>query len=204
MKIICVGRNYASHAKELNNPVPQHPLIFLKPETALLPKKHPFFIPEFSNDIHYEVEIVVRISRLGKHIDVKHAHKYYQEIGIGIDFTARDIQERCKEKGQPWERAKAFDHSAPLCRKFLPVSRFESVQNIHFRLEKNGHTVQEGNSGDMIFSIDYLIADISKFMTLKIGDLIFTGTPSGVGPVAIGDHLEAFIENESLLKLDIR
>jgi 2-keto-4-pentenoate hydratase/2-oxohepta-3-ene-1,7-dioic acid hydratase in catechol pathway len=204
VKIICVGRNYASHAKELNNPIPEHPLIFLKPETALLPKSHPFFIPEFSNDIHFEVELVVRISRLGKHISVKHAHKYYQEIGIGIDFTARDIQERCKAKGQPWERAKAFDHSAPLSRNFLPVNRFESVQNIGFRLEKNGKMVQEGNSRDMIFPIDHLIADISQFMTLKIGDLIFTGTPSGVGPIAIGDHLEAFIENESLLKLDIR
>ncbi len=204
MKIICVGRNYAKHARELNNPVPEQPIIFLKPETALIPKGHPFFYPNFTKDLHHEVELVVRINRVGKHIAAEHAHKYYDEIGIGVDFTARDVQQQCKEKGHPWERAKAFDHSAPVSRKFAKVSQLPNPGAIQFRLEKNGQTVQEGNSADMIFSIPQLIEDVSKFMTLKIGDLIFTGTPEGVGPVQVGDKLEAFLENQSLLKFDIR
>lgn len=204
MKIICVGRNYAKHARELNNPVPEQPIIFLKPETALIPKGHPFFYPNFTKDLHHEVELVVRINRVGKHIAAEHVHKYYDEIGIGVDFTARDVQQQCKEKGHPWERAKAFDHSAPVSRKYVKVSQLPNPEAIQFRLEKNGQTVQEGNSADMIFSIPQLIEDVSKFMTLKIGDLIFTGTPEGVGPVQVGDKLEAFLENQSLLKFDIR
>ncbi|TVR41140.1 MAG: FAA hydrolase family protein [Cryomorphaceae bacterium] len=204
MKIICVGRNYAKHARELNNPVPSQPIIFLKPETALIPKGHPFFYPNFTKDLHHEVELVVRINRVGKHIAAEYAHKYYDEIGIGVDFTARDVQQECKEKGHPWERAKAFDHSAPVGKKFVAVSQLPNPEAIRFRLEKNGQTVQEGNSADMIFSIPQLIEDVSKFMTLKIGDLIFTGTPEGVGPVQVGDKLEAFLEDQSLLKFDIR
>jgi len=204
MKIICVGRNYAAHAKELNNAVPETPLIFLKPETALLPRNHPFFYPEFSNDIHFETELVVRINRLGKHISVNHAHKYYNEIGIGIDFTARDIQKECKQKGLPWERAKSFDHSAPVGTKFMLLKDLPNPQKISFHLEKNGEIVQNGNSSDMIFSIDTIIAYVSTFLTLKIGDLIFTGTPEGVGPVQIGDRLEAFVENQRLLRVNVR
>lgn len=204
MKIICVGRNYAEHARELNNDVPDSPIIFLKPETALIPRNHPFFYPEFSKDIHFETELVVRINRLGKHIGEKHAHKYYNEIGIGIDFTARDIQQQCKEKGHPWEVAKAFDHSAPVGERFVPIKELTNSNNIRFHLLKNGALVQQGSSADMIFSIDKIIAYVSSFMTLKMGDLIFTGTPKGVGPVAIGDELEAFLEDQSLLKLKIR
>jgi acylpyruvate hydrolase len=204
MKIICVGRNYAQHARELNNPVPDEPVIFLKPETALIPKGHPFFYPEFTKDLHYEVELVVRISRLGKHIAVNHAHKYYSEIGIGIDFTARDIQQECKAKGLPWEKAKGFDHSAPVSRKFLSLADLPNPQNISFHLNKNGETVQKGQSEDMLFSIEQIISYVSTFMTLKMGDLIFTGTPAGVGPVAIGDELEAFVENQSLLRVKVR
>lgn len=204
MKIICVGRNYVKHAKELNNAVPDAPIIFLKPETALIPRNHPFFYPEFSNEIHFETELVVRINRLGKHIAEQHAHKYYNEIGVGIDFTARDIQQQCKEKGHPWEKAKAFDHSAPVGNRFVPLEALNDRNNIRFHLLKNGEMVQQGSSSDMIFSIDRIIAYVSTFMTLKIGDLIFTGTPEGVGPVAIGDELEAFLEGESLLRLKIR
>lgn len=204
MKIICVGRNYAQHALELNNPVPQEPVIFLKPETALIPKGHPFFYPEFTKDLHYEVELVVRINRLGKHISEKHAHKYYNEIGIGIDFTARDIQQQCKEKGLPWEKAKGFDHSAPVSRKLLDINTFTNPKNIKFHLNVNGETKQEGQSADMLFSIEQIIAYVSTFMTLKMGDLIFTGTPAGVGPVQIGDELEAFVENQSMLRIKVR
>lgn len=204
MKIICVGRNYAAHAAELKNAVPKAPLVFLKPETALLPRNHPFIYPEFSSDVHYEVELVVRINRLGKHIAERHAHKYYDAIGIGIDFTARDVQQACKEKGHPWEKAKAFDHSAPVGRTFVPLNKLPDSKNIHFHLLKNGAIVQQGQSADMLFSIDALIAYVSTFFTLKIGDLIFTGTPEGVGPVAIGDDLEAFVENQSLLRVKVR
>ncbi len=204
MKIICIGRNYASHARELNNEVPASPVVFLKPETALLPKNHPFFYPEFSHEIHYEAELVVRINRLGKHISEKHAHKYYNEIGIGVDFTARDLQQECKEKGLPWDRAKSFDHSAPVGRQFLNINDLPNPKHIAFNLLKNGQMVQRGHSSDMIFSIDQIIAEVSTFMTLKMGDLIFTGTPAGVGAVQIGDCLEGFVENQHLLTVNIR
>jgi 2-keto-4-pentenoate hydratase/2-oxohepta-3-ene-1,7-dioic acid hydratase in catechol pathway len=203
MKIICIGRNYAEHAKELNNPLPKVPVFFLKPDTCLIQKNQPFFYPDFSDDIHYETEIVVRINKLGKHIQKKFAHTYYSEIGIGIDFTARDLQQKCKENGLPWEISKAFDNAAPIS-KFLNIENFKDVQNINFHLDINGKTVQNGNIKDMIFSIDDIIEYVSQFITLRIGDLIFTGTPSGVGAVKIGDQLHAFIENESMLKVDIK
>jgi acylpyruvate hydrolase len=204
MKIICIGRNYADHAKELNNPLPSKPVFFLKPETALIPKNMPFFIPDFTNDLHHEVELVVKINRLGKNIEERFAHKYYNEIGIGIDFTARDLQSECKAKGLPWEIAKAFDHSAPVSQKFIAVGALKDVNNIPFRLEKNGAIVQQGNSKDMIFNIDKIIAYVSKFFTLKIGDLIFTGTPAGVSQVAINDQLTAYIGDQELLQLKIK
>jgi 2-keto-4-pentenoate hydratase/2-oxohepta-3-ene-1,7-dioic acid hydratase in catechol pathway len=203
MKIICIGRNYAEHAKELNNPLPKVPVFFLKPDTCLIQKNQPFFYPDFSDDIHYETEIVVRINKLGKHIQKKFAHTYYSEIGVGIDFTARDLQQKCKENGLPWEISKAFDNAAPIS-KFLNIENFKDVQNINFHLDINGKTVQNGNIKDMIFSIDDIIEYVSQFITLRIGDLIFTGTPSGVGAVKIGDQLHAFIENESMLKVDIK
>ncbi|NNC82421.1 MAG: fumarylacetoacetate hydrolase family protein [Flavobacteriales bacterium] len=204
MKIICIGRNYAAHAKELGNKVPTEPVVFLKPETALIPKGQPFFYPEHSNDVHYEVELVVRIDRVGRHIEERFAHRYYSEIGLGIDFTCRDTQQRLKEAGQPWEKAKAFDHSAPVSQRFLPVSSFSDVQSIPFRLLKNEELVQEGNSSDMIFPIDRLIAEVSKYFTLKIGDLIFTGTPQGVGPVQVGDTLSGFIGEQKMFSLRIK
>lgn len=203
MKIICIGRNYASHAKELNNPVPKEPVIFMKPDSAIIQKNQPFFIPDFSNDVHHEVELVVKINKLGKHIAKKFAHKYYDEIGIGIDFTARDLQSKLKEKGLPWEKAKGFDGSAPLG-KFINKKTLKSVEDINFHLEVNGNKVQIGNSSDMIFSIDAIIEHVSQYFTLKIGDLIFTGTPEGVGAVHAGDRLECFIEDEKLLGFNIR
>ncbi len=204
MKIICIGRNYADHAKEMNSPTPTEPVFFMKPDTALLPKRNPVYIPEFTNDLHHECEVVVRINRLGKNISEKFAHRYYSEIGIGIDFTARDVQSKCKEKGLPWEKAKAFDHSAPVGEKFIATKEIEDLNNLDFHLEVNGETVQQGNTKDMIFTIDQLIAYVSKYVTLKIGDLIFTGTPAGVGPVKIGDQLTAYINNQQLLKIDIK
>ncbi len=204
MKIICVARNYADHAKEMNAERPEEPVFFLKPETALLRNNEPFYYPEFSNEIHYEVEIVVRISKMGKHIDRRFAHRYYEELGIGIDFTARDVQRELKAKGLPWTKAKAFDFSAPVGNRFLPKSKFANVQDINFRLEKNGEIVQQGNTRDMLFTIDELISYISQFITLKMGDLIFTGTPVGVGPVRIGDKLQAYIEDELLLDFEIK
>ena len=203
MKIICIGRNYINHAKELNNPVPEKPVFFMKPDTALLLKHNPFFYPDFSNEIHYETELVVKIHRNGKHIDEKFAHKYYNEIGIGIDFTARDLQAEAKKKGLPWEIAKAFDQSAPVGR-FLPKEKFEDVGNINFSLKINGELRQKGNSKNMIFSIDKIIAYVSQFITLRTGDLIFTGTPEGVGPTKINDNFEAFIENEKLLEFNVK
>lgn len=203
MKIICVGRNYADHAKELKNDVPTEPVLFLKPDTALLQRKAPFFIPEFSQEIHHELELVIRINKIGKHIAPQFAHKYYEEIGVGIDFTARDLQQKLKSAGLPWEKAKAFDGSAPLG-DFVPKSTFSDLNNINFHLLKNGQQVQVGNTKDMLFQFDQLIAYISSYFTLKIGDLIFTGTPAGVGPVAINDHLEAFVENQKLLDLKIK
>jgi 2-keto-4-pentenoate hydratase/2-oxohepta-3-ene-1,7-dioic acid hydratase in catechol pathway len=203
MKFICIGRNYAEHAKELNNAVPSEPVIFFKPETALLINKQPFFYPEFSKDIHYECEIVVKINRLGKNIQKQFAHRYYEEIGLGIDFTARDLQNHLKEKGLPWEKAKGFDGSAVLG-KFVPVNSLKNRENIEFQLLKNGAIVQTGFSKDMIFDIDAIIEHVSQFVTLKIGDIIFTGTPAGVGPVAVGDKLEGLLEGTSNFTLSIR
>lgn len=203
MKIICVGRNYANHAKELNNPIPSQPLLFSKPQTALHNLSQPLYIPEFTNDLHYEVELVVKISKVGKGIEPQFAHKYYTEIGLGIDFTARDIQAKCKEKGWPWERAKAFDSSAILSKEFINTKDLD-LNNISFRLEKNGETVQEGNSKDMLFSIDNLVSDISKIFTLKMGDLIYTGTPEGVGKVEPNDELIGYIGTQKMFELKIK
>ena len=201
MKIICIGRNYKDHAKEMGQSVPEVPMFFLKPDSSLIAKRNPFFIPNFSNDIHYEVELIYKIKKVGKSINSKFSHKYYNEVGLGIDFTARDLQQKCKEKGHPWEIAKAFDQSALIGEEFLKVNHQD---NINFSLEKNGQLVQKSNSNNMIFSIDEIISYISKFMTLKIGDLIFTGTPSGVGPVTIGDTLEGFINEERIFRLNIK
>jgi 2-keto-4-pentenoate hydratase/2-oxohepta-3-ene-1,7-dioic acid hydratase in catechol pathway len=203
MKIICIGRNYVDHAKELNNPVPSKPVFFMKPDTALIQKHNPFFYPEFSKDIHYEAELVFKISKNGRHIQEEFAHKYYDQIGIGIDLTARDLQSECKKKGLPWEIAKAFDNSAPLG-EFLPVSNFKSISDIDFSLKVNNEIRQQGNSSDMIFSIDKIIEYVSQFVTLKLGDLIFTGTPVGVGPIKIDDHFEAFIEDQKLLDFKVK
>lgn len=203
MKIICIGRNYVNHAKELGNAVPKEPVFFCKPDTAILPKKNPFVYPSFSNDVHYEVEIVVRINRLGKHIEEKFAPKYYNEIGIGVDFTARDIQQQQKEKGLPWEKAKAFDGSAPISR-FYSIDKFKDINNLNFSLQVNGESKQVGNTKDMLFNIDKLIAYVSQYFTLKIGDLIFTGTPEGVGPIHINDKVDCFIENEKLLSFNVK
>ena len=204
MKIICIGRNYSDHAKELGNAVPKKPLFFLKPDSAILPKKQAFFYPEFTKDIHYELELVIKINRLGKHIEERFAKDYYKEISIGLDLTARDLQQECKEKGLPWEIAKGFDGSAIIGTKFIPKSNFENQNDITFHLLKNGEKVQIGNSKDMIFSVDKIIAYVSQFMTLKIGDLIYTGTPVGVGPIQIGDKLEGFLEDEKLLELRVK
>jgi acylpyruvate hydrolase len=202
MKIICIGRNYANHAKEMGSAIPTEPVFFMKPDTALL-KEGDFYIPDFSNDVHHEIEVVVRINKVGKNIDEKFVHKYYDEISLGIDFTARDIQEKCKEKGLPWEKAKAFDNSAPIANTWLNVNDIK-LDTLNFKLLKNGKEVQVGNTKDMIFSIDKLIAYVSKFVTLKVGDLIFTGTPEGVGKVNVGDHLEGFIEAEKILDLKVK
>jgi 2-keto-4-pentenoate hydratase/2-oxohepta-3-ene-1,7-dioic acid hydratase in catechol pathway len=196
MKIICVGRNYVAHAHELNNEVPTEPVLFMKPDSALLRNNDPFYIPDWSNDVHHEIELIVRINRLGKNIEKRFAHRYYDEIGLGIDFTARDVQNALKDKGLPWEKAKAFDHSAVICSEFIPVNELPNLNSIHFRLDKNGSPVQEGDSALMIFSIDDIIVHISKYFTLKIGDLIYTGTPAGVGPVKIGDRLEGYLEGQ--------
>ena len=203
MKIICVGRNYAAHAEELQNEVPKDPVLFIKPETAIVPRRNPFFLPDFSNDVHYEAELVVRINKIGKHIQEKFARKYYDEITVGIDFTARDLQSDLKAKGLPWEKAKAFDGSAAVGR-FVKVDQLENIQNIEFSLELNGETRQVGVSSNMLFGIDSLIAYISRFFTLKIGDLIFTGTPKGVGKVVRNDRLEAFLFQEKLLSLNVK
>lgn len=203
MKIICVGRNYAKHAEELKNELPTDPVLFMKPETALVLKRNPFFIPDFSEDVHYEAELVVRINKLGKHIQEKFAHKYYDEISVGIDFTARDLQARLKEKGLPWEKAKAFDGSAAVG-KFISKKKLRDPDNINFQLFQNQELKQDGHSRDMLYSIDRLIAYISGFFTLKIGDLIFTGTPAGVGAVKAGDRLRLLLENEELLSLNVK
>jgi 2-keto-4-pentenoate hydratase/2-oxohepta-3-ene-1,7-dioic acid hydratase in catechol pathway len=203
MKIICIGRNYLDHANELGNKIPTSPLFFLKPDTAIQPKGHPFFIPDFSNNIHFEVELVVKISKNGKNIDEKFAHKYYDEIGIGIDFTARDIQEDCKKNGLPWEKAKGFDGSAQISNEFINKKSLK-LEDIHFSLNLNNSLMQKGNSKNMIFSFDQIISYISKYYTLRAGDLIYTGTPSGVGKVEIGDSLSCFINGREMLKVNIK
>ena len=203
MKIICVGRNYVEHIKELNNEAPKDPVLFLKPDTSILLKKQPFFIPEFSNEVHHEVEILVKINRIGKHIDRKFAHKYYDEISLGIDFTARDLQSKLKEKGLPWEKSKAFDGAA-VVGKFLSKNDFKNVDNINFRLEKNDKVQQKGNTSLMLWKIDTLIEYISKYFTLKIGDIIFTGTPSGVTKVNPNDILKGFIEEKEIFSIKVK
>jgi 2-keto-4-pentenoate hydratase/2-oxohepta-3-ene-1,7-dioic acid hydratase in catechol pathway len=203
MKIICIGRNYLDHAKELGNKIPTSPLFFLKPDTAIQPKGHPFFIPDFSNNIHFEVELVVKISKNGKNIDEKFAHKYYDEIGIGIDFTARDIQEDCKKNGLPWEKAKGFDGSAQISNEFINKKSLK-LEDIDFSLKLNNSLMQKGNSKNMIFSFDQIISYISKYYTLRAGDLIYTGTPSGVGKVEIGDSLSCFINGREMLNVSIK
>lgn len=203
MKIICIGRNYLKHVREMDSPVPQEPIFFLKPESAIIKKNKPFFLPDFSKEIHHEVELVLQISRLGKNIAPEFAHRYYDEIGVGIDFTARDIQRKCKENGLPWEIAKAFDGAAPLG-KFVKKETLGNVANIDFKLEINDRTVQHGNTRDLIFPFDELIAYVSRFLTLKTGDLIFTGTPEGVGPVKRNDELKAYINDELLLDFMVK
>ncbi len=203
MKIICIGRNYAKHIEELANEKPDNPVIFLKPDSAILAKNQPFFIPPFSNDIHYEVEILVKINKVGKHIDEKFAHKYYDEIGLGIDFTARDIQDKCKEKGLPWEKAKAFDGSAVIG-KFIPKEKLGDLNNLEFSLHKNSELVQDGNTNAMLWKIDELIAYVSQFFTLKKGDVIFTGTPAGVGKVNENDILVGTIKDKELFSIKIK
>lgn len=203
MKIICIGRNYADHAKELKNELPTEPLYFLKPDTALLPAGNPFYIPDFTKNLHFECELVVKIKKVGKNIPVKFAGDYFDEVTLGIDFTARDIQEDSKKKGLPWEKAKGFDNSAPLGERFLSKHEID-LGNLNFFLNKNGNQVQHGNTSDLIFSIERIISYVSQFITLKTGDLIFTGTPAGVGPTAIGDHFEGFIGSEKILDLKIK
>lgn len=203
MKIICIGRNYAKHVQELQNERPTEPVIFLKPDTAILPKNMPFFIPDFSSDIHHEVEILVRINRVGKYIETRFAHKYYDEIGLGIDFTARDVQAQLKEKGLPWEKAKAFDGSAVIG-NFVNKNDFSSLNSINFELTNNGISVQTGNTTDMMWKIDDIIAYVSQYFTLKIGDIIFTGTPEGVAKVNTNDVLEGFIEGKQMFKIHVK
>ena len=203
MKIICIGRNYRDHAKELNNPVPKQPLIFMKPPSALLVKNKPMYYPEFTKELHYEAEIVLKVCKNGKEVQPAFAKKYYKEIAFGIDFTARDVQRRCKEKGHPWEIAKAFDNSAGLS-EFISLESVDAKEGVKFQMKKNGEVVQDGNTKDLIFDFDYLICYISKFIKLQMGDLIYTGTPAGVGPVEIGDQLEGFIEEKKLLECEIR
>jgi acylpyruvate hydrolase len=206
MKIICIGRNYAKHAKELNNPVPDRPVVFMKPSSALLVNNKPFYYPEFTKDLHYEAEIVLKIGKNGRHVQPEFASDYYREIGFGIDFTARDLQQQCKENGHPWEIAKGFDHSAPIS-PFFPVEQFNQSA-IEFELKKNGETVQYGNTKDMLFSFDDIIVYVSQFFKLHQGDLIYTGTPAGVGPVQIGDVLEGFLykkdRTEKVLEVNVK
>lgn len=203
MKIICIGRNYSEHAAELKNELPTKPLWFMKPDSALLLKNKPLYIPEFTKNLHYETELVFRINKVGKYIEEKFAHKYYDAVAVGFDFTARDLQQEAQKKGLPWESAKAFDNSAALS-EFIPIEEIPDVNNISFSMRKNGMMVQMGNSSEMIFSIEKIISYVSKFVTLKIGDLIYTGTPSGVGPVEIDDILEAYIEGNLMLKTEIK
>jgi 2-keto-4-pentenoate hydratase/2-oxohepta-3-ene-1,7-dioic acid hydratase in catechol pathway len=204
MRIFAIGRNYAEHIKELNNERPDEPVIFTKPDTAVIRNNGPFYYPEFSKDVHHEVELVLRICKEGKSIQEKFASKYYDAIAVGIDFTARDLQQKAKEKGLPWDIAKGFNGSAPLSDKFILVSDFKDLKNINFSLSINGEVRQQGNTSLMLFDFDYIISYLSKFFTLRTGDLIFTGTPKGVGPVKVGDRLAAYIENEKLLEFDVK
>jgi len=203
MKILAIGQNYVEHNKELNSKNPSEPVVFMKPDTALLKNNKPFFIPDFTDELNYETELIVKINRLGKNIAKKYAHRYYAEIGLGVDFTARDIQRKLKSNGHPWEISKAFDNSAVIGH-FIPVSEISDVQNIEFHLDINGKTVQQGNSKDMIFPVDELIAYTSKFFTLKIGDILFTGTPVGVGKVQVGDRLEGYIFDQKMFDFKIK
>lgn len=203
MKIICIGRNYADHISELNNEKPKEPVLFMKADSSVLLKKFPFVIPEFTNDVHHEVELLIKINKVGKYIDKKFAHKYYDEIGLGIDFTARDLQSELKSKGLPWEKAKAFDGSAVIS-DFLPKNNFSSLENINFELRKNNEVVQKGNSSLMLWNIDEIISYVSQYFTLKKGDIIFTGTPKGVAKVSAGDVLEGFLEDKQMFKINVR
>ena len=203
MKIICIGRNYTNHIEELKNERPTEPVVFMKPDSAVLLKQHPFVIPEFSEDVHHEVEIIVKINKVGKYIETKFAHKYYDEISVGIDFTARDLQAKLKAKGLPWEKAKAFDGSAVIG-EFLPKSQFSSLENITFELKKNNETAQIGDSSLMLWKIDELVSYVSQFFTLKIGDIIFTGTPEGVAAVKPDDVLEGFLEGQQLFRIQVK
>lgn len=203
MKIIAVGRNYVEHAKELSNDIPTVPVIFMKPDTAILKDNKPFYHPNFSSDIHHEIEVVLKISKEGKHIQEKFASEYYNEIGLGIDFTARDIQQHHKEKGLPWELAKSFDNSAAIS-NFVPKNNFKDIYAVNFRLEINGKKKQQGNTSNLIFSFEYILAFVSQYITLKKGDLIFTGTPSGVGKVNIGDRLAGYLEEDKLIDFSIK
>jgi 2-keto-4-pentenoate hydratase/2-oxohepta-3-ene-1,7-dioic acid hydratase in catechol pathway len=203
MKIICIGRNYTKHIEELNNESPDEPVVFMKPDSAILLKQHPFVIPEFSEDIHHELEVIVKISKVGKYIEPKFAHKYYDEISVGIDFTARDLQQKLKDKGLPWEKAKAFDGSAVIG-DFVSKSEFKSLDNLNFEMTNNGVTVQKGNTSFMLWKIDELIAYVSQFFTLKIGDIIFTGTPEGVAVVRSDDVLEGYLEGNKLFRIQVK
>ena len=203
MKIICIGRNYTEHIKELANERPEEPVVFIKPDSSVLPKEQDFYIPDFTQNVHYEVEVLVKICKVGKHIDERFAHKYYDEIGLGIDFTARDLQSELKEKGLPWEKAKGFDGSAVIG-KWLPKSNFKDLNNLNFSLIRNNEMVQEGNTSFMLWKIDELIAYVSKFFTLKKGDVLFTGTPAGVGKIATNDYLSGKLEGQELFSVKIK
>jgi 2-keto-4-pentenoate hydratase/2-oxohepta-3-ene-1,7-dioic acid hydratase in catechol pathway len=203
MKIFAIGQNYPEHNKELQNNNPTEPVVFMKPDTALLKNNKPFYIPDFSNELHYETELIIRFNRIGKNVQSKFAHRYFDEIGLGVDFTARDLQRKLKAEGKPWEICKAFDNSA-VVDDFLPVSEFKDIQNIQFHLDINGITVQQGDSKDMIFPVNELIAYVSRFFTLKIGDILFTGTPAGVGSVRPGDHLEGYIGDRKMFDFFVK
>lgn len=203
MKILAIGQNYTEHNKELNSNHPSEPVVFMKPDTALLRNNKPFYLPDFSEDLHYETELIIKINRLGKNIDPKFAHRYYSEIGLGVDFTARDLQRKLKNEGKPWEISKAFDNSAVIG-EFLPVDMFPDVQDIHFCLKLNNETVQNGHSADMIFPVNELIAYVSRFFTLKIGDILFTGTPAGVGKISVGDRLTGYINENKMFDFKIK
>ncbi len=204
MKIICIGRNYVAHARELNNEIPDEPVFFMKPDSSLLRNNDPFYIPDWTKDVHHEIELVLKINRIGKNIEKRFAHRYFDEIGLGIDFTARDVQNKLKEKGLPWEKAKAFDQAAVIGAEFMDKTIFSDPENISFNLKINDTIVQNGNSNLMIFSFEDIISHVSKYVTLKIGDLIYTGTPAGVGPIKIGDHLEGLLEDRKLFDFMVK